>query len=155
MKPSLLVAVLLLAVPAFAFAATTSVPPGANAPAALVGTWQTTLTAADVRRTVAPDASRTWQLVIVNGRYLAYPRALGFRPRGSGGDTVPFGVKGHRLYLSCLNGDAVPSKGFATYGWTISGKTMHLKLIAEPCRDPILRDRIIILTSAVWKKVGR
>jgi hypothetical protein len=154
MKRSLLLAVLLLAVPALASAGTSSVP-GGNAPAALVGTWQTTLSPADVKRTVAPDAHQTWQLVIVNGRYLAYARALGFRPRGSGGDTVPFGVAGHHLYLSCLNGEGAPSKGFATYGWTISGKTMHLKLIAEPCRDPILRDRIIILTSAVWKKVGR
>ncbi len=154
MNRIVLLAVGLLAVPALASAATSSIP-GGNAPTALVGTWQTTLSAAEVRRTVAPDSHRTWQLVIVNGRYLAYPRALGFRPLGQGGDTVPFGVAGHRLYLSCLSGDGVPSKGYAMYGWTIAGTTMHLKLTSEPCRDPITRDRIIILTSEGWKKVGR
>lgn len=125
--------------------------PGGNAPRPLVGTWQTTLTTADVAK--IKDPHRTWQLVIVNGRYLTYPRALGFRPKGSGGDTVPFGATANRLYLSCLT-DGVPTKGYGTYAWTITTKTLRFKLVSEPCRDPILRDRIVILTKETWRKVS-
>jgi hypothetical protein len=53
MNRMVLLAVGLLAVPALASAATPSVP-GGNAPTALVGTWQTTLSAAEVRRTLRP-----------------------------------------------------------------------------------------------------
>jgi hypothetical protein len=126
--------------------------PGGNAPRPLVGTWQTTLTAADVSR--IKDPHRTWQLVIVNGKYLTYPRALGLRPKGSGGDTVPFGATASRLYLSCLTDGGVPTKGYGTYSWTITAKTLRFKLVSEPCRDPILRDRIVILTREAWRKVG-
>jgi hypothetical protein len=140
--------VLLLAVPAVATASTAALPGGA-APRALVGTWQTTLSAADAAH--IRDPNRTWQLVVVNGRYLTYPRALGLRPKGSGGDTVPFGATGGRLYLSCLT-DGVPSKGYGTYSWTVAGKTLRFKLVSEPCRDPILRDRIVILTKGSWRK---
>ncbi len=109
-------------------------PPGGAAPKALVGTWQTTLTAAELRKTSAQDAHRTWQLVIVNSRFLSYPRALGFRPAGVGGDTVPFAVAGHRLLLSCLNDSGAPTKGYGTYTWSVTGKTLRFRLVSEACR---------------------
>ncbi len=142
--------VLFLAVPAVATAATAALP-GAAAPRVLVGTWQTTLSAADAAR--IRDPHRTWQLVVANGRYLTFPRALGLRPKGSGGDTVPFGAAGGRIYLSCLT-DGVPSKGYGTYSWALTGKVLRFRLVSEPCRDPILRDRIVILTRGSWTKSG-
>ena len=33
----------------------------------------------------SPDAYSNWQLTITNAAYLSYPRALGFKPVGSGG----------------------------------------------------------------------
>jgi hypothetical protein len=94
---------------------------------------------------------RTWELVVVNTRYLTYPRALGLRPAGEGGDTVPFGVRGDKLYLQCLVAGA-PARGYGTYRWTVTGKTLMLRLVAEPCRERDLRNRITILTSRLWRK---
>lgn len=142
----------LLAVPVLALAA--AGPPGGPAPKQLVGTWKTTLTRADIARAANPahmPTTRNWELVIVNSRYLKYPRALGLRPAGEGGDTVPFAVHAHRLYLQCLVQGA-PSKGYGIYAWSVRGKTLRLRLVKEPCRERDLRNRIAILTSEPWKK---
>lgn len=132
-------------------------PPGGAAPPSLVGTYRTTLTRADVAKASNPahlPAQRTWELVIVNDPYVGYPRALGLRPAGSGGDTVPFGVRGKRLNLQCLAGDAgAVVRGFGTYAWSRRGKTLRLRKLSEPCKDRDLRNRIAILTSEPWKKV--
>lgn len=131
-------------------AAGASATPGGPAPTALTGTWRTTLTSADLHRLKAPDAHKAWTIIIVNSRYLTYPRALGFGPVTSGRDTVPFGVSGHKLYLACLT-DGTPSRGYATYSWRIAGGTLRFTKVSEPCRDPYLRDRIVILTSHPWR----
>jgi hypothetical protein len=132
---------------------TGSTLPGGPAPKALTGTWRTTLTAADLQRLKAPGEShRTWALVIVNAKYLSYPHALGLGPANSGRDTVPFGVTGNKLYLACLADDGTPTHGFATYTWRLAGGALRFARVSEPCRDPILRDRIVILTSHPWRK---
>ena len=132
-------------------AAGAAATPGGPAPKALAGTWRTTLTAADLHRLKAPDAHKAWTIIIVNSRYLTYPRALGFGPVASGRDTVPFGVSGHKLYLACLNADGAPSRGYATYSWQVAGSSLRFTKVSEPCRDPYLRDRIVILTSHPWR----
>lgn len=125
--------------------------PGGPAPKALAGTWRTTLTSADVHRLKGPDSTKAWTIIVVNSRYLSYPRALGFGPVASGRDTVPFGVSGHKLYLACLTADGVPSSGYATYSWQIAGGALRFTKVSEPCRDPITRNRIVILTSHPWR----
>jgi hypothetical protein len=132
-------------------AAGAAATPGGPAPKSLAGTWRTTLTSADLYRLKAPDAHKVWALIIVNSRYLSYPRALGFGPVTSGRDTVPFGVGGHKLYLACLNADGAPTHGYATYSWQVTGGALRFTKVSEPCRDPILRDRIVILTSHPWR----
>jgi hypothetical protein len=140
-------------VPAAALAArTVAGPPGGAAPKALVGTWRTTLDQADIQKLAAQETHKTWELVIINGKYLSYARALGLRPAGVKGDTVPFAVSGHKLLVSCLNDDGLVAKGYGVYSWAVSGKTLRVKLLKEPCRDRILRDRIVILTSHSWHR---
>lgn len=133
------------------------VPPGGPSPKPLVGTWRTTLTAADVARASNPahmPAGRTWELVFVNEPYLKWPRALGLRPAGEGGDTVPFGFKGNRLYIECLvGGSGAAAPGHGTYAWSLSGTSLRFRLVSEPCKDRDLRNRIAILTSRPWRKV--
>ncbi len=131
------------------------VPPGGRAPKALVGTYRTTLTRADVAKAAVPAHVPTykWELVIVNAPYLKYPLALGLRPVGQGGDTVPFGVQGNRINLQCLVAGR-PAAGFGTYAFTVRGKTLTLRLLHEPCKERDLRNRIAILTSRPWKRVG-
>jgi hypothetical protein len=130
-------------------------PPGGPAPRTLLGTYRTTLTRADVAKAVVPDHVPTfkWELAVVNSGYLKYRRALGLRPFGQGGDTVPFGVRGNRIYMQCLVNGA-PATGFGTYSFSIHGKTLRLHLVHEPCKEPDLRNRIAILTSRPWQKVG-
>ena len=127
-------------------------PPGGPAPKPLVGTWRTTLTHADVAKASNPAHMEfTWELVLVNGRYLTWPRALGLRPAGEGGDTVPFGFKANRLYVACLaGGDGHVVSGYGTYAWTLSGRNLRFKLVSEPCKDRDTRNRIAILTSRAW-----
>jgi hypothetical protein len=65
-------------------------PPSGPAPRTLLGTYRTTLTRADVAKAAVPDHVPTfkWELAVVNSGYLKYPRALGLRPFGQGGDTA-------------------------------------------------------------------
>jgi hypothetical protein len=128
--------------------------PGGPAPKALVGTYRTTLSRADLAKAANPAHIPTfkWDLVIINSPYLHYPRALGLRPTGQGGDTVPFGVKGNRIYLQCLV-EGAPAPGFGTYAFTLRGKSLRLRLLREPCKERDLRNRIAILTSKPWVKV--
>lgn len=128
-------------------------PPGGPAPRRLLGTYRVTLTRADVAKAANPAhvPGYRWELVIVNDSYLGYPHALGLRPAGQGGDTVPFGVQGNRIYLQCLvEGEAAP--GYGTYAWSLRGKTLRLRLVHEPCKEPDLRNRIVILTSHPFLK---
>jgi hypothetical protein len=143
-------AALIVAVPALA-AGVVAGPPGADAPRSLTGTWRATLSRETVHKETLPDAHTTWELVIVNGKYLSFKRALGLRPAGEGGDTIPFGVTGNRLYLTCLVDGAV-AKGYDTYSWSSSGKALRLKLVKKTCREK-LNDTILILTSQSWKRV--
>jgi hypothetical protein len=145
----------LLLTASLAGAAGPSAPPGGPAPKALVGTYRTTLTRADIARAAVPAHVPTfkWDLVIVNAPYLKYKLALGFRPTGQGGDTVPFGVQGNRLNLQCLV-DGRPAPGFGTYAFTLRGKTLTFRLVRERCKEPDLRNRIVILTSRPWKRIG-
>jgi hypothetical protein len=130
-------------------------PPGGPAPKSLVGTWRTTLTRTDIAKAAYPAHMTTsWELVLVNGRYLAWPRALGLRPAGEGGDTVPFGFKANHLYVACLaGGDGHVVSGYGTYAWSLSGRTLRFRLVSEPCKDRDLRNRIVILTSRSWTRV--
>jgi hypothetical protein len=132
-------------------AAAAAATPGGPAPKALAGTWRTTLTSADLHRLKGPDSTKVWTIIIVNSRYLSYARALGFGPASSGRDSVPFGVTGHKLYLSCLNADGAPSRGYATYSWQVAGGSLRFTKVSEPCSDRILRNRIVILTSHPWR----
>jgi hypothetical protein len=127
--------------------------PGGPASKPLAGTWRTTLTAADVHR-LASGGSRSWTLVVGNAKYLSYPHALGFGPTGSGRDTVPFGVSGHHIYLACLNDGGIVA-GYATYTWSIANGALRFTRVAEPCRDPVTRDRIVVLTSHPWHDAER
>ena len=61
---------------------------------------------------------------MVNAKYLSYPRAVGFGPTGSGRDSVPFGVSGHRIYLACLDDSGVVA-GHATYTWSITNGSLR------------------------------
>jgi len=141
-----------------ALGATLAIPPGGPAPKPLLGTWRTTLTRADIARASNPahmPAQMTWELVLANGKYMAWPRALGLRPAGQGGDTAPFGFSGSRLFIQCLGGDqgsAVPGHG--TYAWSLRDKSLRFKLVSEPCKDRDLRNRIVILTSQRWTRVS-
>jgi hypothetical protein len=142
--------------PATAFAARLASPgPGGPAPKALRGTWHTTLTKADQDTAAIPaHVAARWTLVIVNGKYLTYARALGLRPTGQGGDTVPFGVKGHRIYLSCLDSNAAPSSGFGTYSWSVSGGALRFRVVNDRCTNPDRRNYVAILTSEAWHRIG-
>jgi hypothetical protein len=135
----------------------TLVPPGGPAPTWLIGTWRTTLTRADVAGASSPahmPAQRTWELVLSNDRYLKWPRALGLRPAGQGGDVAPFGFEGSRLYVECLAGDqGTVASGHGTYAWSLHGKALRFRLVSEPCTNRDLRNRIAILTSEPWTKV--
>jgi hypothetical protein len=124
--------------------------PGGPASTPLTGTWRTTLTSAQASH-LKSGAGRGWTLAVRNTRYLAYPRALGFGPTGSGRDTVPFGVSGHHIYLSCLNDGGVAA-GYSTYTWSIANGALRFTRVAEPCRDPVTRDRIVVLTSHPWHR---
>jgi len=130
-------------------------PPGGAAPQRLLGTYRTTLTRADVARAANPAhlGSLRWELVIVNDGYLSYPHALGVRPAGEGGDTVPFGVRADKINLQCLV-EGRPAPGYGTYAWSLTGKTLRLRLVREPCKESDLRNRIVILTSRPWRKVA-
>jgi hypothetical protein len=131
------------------------IPPGGPAPKTLVGTWRTTLTRADIAGASNPaHMTSTWELVLVNGRYLGWPRALGLRPAGQGGDTVPFGFKANHLYVSCLaGGQGRVVSGYGTYAWVLRGGSLRFRLVSEPCKDRDLRNRIVILTSRPWTQV--
>lgn len=144
-------ALIACALAASAAATTPTRPPGGPAPAALTGTWHTTLVPADVRKLKGPP-SRNWLLVITNANYLSYPHALGFGPVGDRRDTVLFGVSGHKLYLGCLDSNGSPAAGHATYRWTVHAHALHFTLLSEPCHDPVTRDRIVILTSHSWNR---
>jgi hypothetical protein len=141
-------AALILAVPALAAVG----PPGADAPKSLTGTWRATLSTETLRKETLPDAHKTWELAIVNGKYLSYKRALGLRPVGRGGDTIPFGISGNRLYLTCLVEGSV-ARGYDTYSWSSTGKALRLKLVKHACREK-LNDTVLILTSQPWRRVG-
>ena len=65
---------------------------------------------------------------------------------------MPFAVSGHRLLVSCLNDLGLATAGYGAYDWAVSGKTLQLKPVKEPCKDKSLRDRIVILTSHVWRR---
>jgi hypothetical protein len=129
-------------------------PPGGPAPKTLLGIYRTTLTRADVAKAAYPTHIPTvgWELVVVNSGYLQYPRALGLRPVGQGGDTVPFGVQGNRINLQCLV-EGTPAPGFGSYAFSVQGKTLRLRLLHEPCKERDLRNRIAIFTSEPWHKV--
>jgi hypothetical protein len=135
--------------------ATGSAVPGGPAPKPLLGTWTTTLTRADEKRSANPafwPNQQTWELVIVNAGTGVDVRALGLRPRGEGGDSMGFGVAGNRVHIRCLNKDAIPTAGYGTYTWSMKQGVLRFRLVKEPCRDPILRNRITILTAHPWKK---
>jgi hypothetical protein len=152
----LLIALALLGSTGVALAGAKAVsPPGGPAPKALVGTWRTTLTRADIARASNPaHMTAAWELVLVNGRYLKWPRALGLRPAGQGGDTVPFGFERNRVYIECLAGGAgTVVAGHGTYAWSLRGRTLRFRLVSEPCKDRDLRNRIVILTSRPWTRV--
>jgi hypothetical protein len=154
----------LLALTAFACVATTAAAaavaiapaPGGPAPKSLLGTWGTTVTRADEARSAAPDHwpnQSRWELVIVNAGDGVNPRALGLRPRGEGGDSLGFGIKGTRLFLQCLDGNGIPTAGYGTYTWRLQQGTLWVSLVKEPCRDKDLRNRITVLTSHPWRRV--
>jgi len=155
MRRFVLVLVALGLVPSIALAAGGAAgPPGGAAPKALVGTWRTTLGPADIQKLSAAVNQKTWELVVINGKYLSYPRALGLRPRGAKGDAVPFAVSGHKLLLSCLDDAGLAINGYGVYSWTVSQSTLRLQLVKEPCKNKYLRDRIVILTRHPWHRVG-
>jgi hypothetical protein len=142
---------LFVAAPALA-AGIAAGPPGKAAPKSLTGTWRATLSTQTLYKQTLPDSHKTWELVIVNGKYLSYPRALGLRPVGRGGDTIPFGVAGKHLYLTCLvEGEA--TTGYDTYSWSKSGTALRIKLVKRTCREK-LNDTILILTSQPWRRAG-
>ena len=144
-----LVLALVAAVPSLA--AEAAGPPGAAAPKSLTGTWRATLSHDTIRKETLPDAHATWELVIVNGSYLSFKRALGLRPVGRGGDTIPFGVTGSRIYLTCLV-EGAATKGYDTYSWSTSGTSLRLKLVRKTCREK-QNDTVLILTSQAWHRV--
>src|SRR5262249_41941156 len=125
MRRVLLTLTVLSLLPATALAARVAAgPAGKPAPKALLGTWQTTLTHADVEKLSPDETHRSWKLLIVNKPYLTYPQALGLQPAGVKGDTVPFAVQGHKLLLSCLDDNGMAIAGHGTYLWTIQGGSL-------------------------------
>jgi hypothetical protein len=154
MKRLILVGLAALLAAAAAAGAVSPVP-GGPAPKQLLGTWRTTLTRADELRSADPahwPNEQTWELVIVNSSTGVDIRALGLRPRGEGGDSMGFGVSGNRLFVRCLDVNAIPTAGYGTYAWSLTNGKLRLRLVKEPCRDPLLRNRITILTRHAWKK---
>jgi hypothetical protein len=93
-----------------------------------------------------------WQLVIVNSGYLSYKRALGLRPAGQGGDTVPFGVSGNRIFIHCLGDNAQVTPGYGTYTWTATATTLKLHVVHDACPNADRRNYIATLTSETWRK---
>ena len=150
----LVVLVVLLLVPAVAFARQAAGPPGGAAPKSLAGTLGHHVDPGGCPQAGPWREPQDLELVIINGKYLSYPRALGLRPVGVKGDTVPFAISGRNLLVSCLNDLGIATAGYGVYSWTISGKTLQFKLIKEPCNDQVLRDRIVILTTHPWHRTG-
>jgi hypothetical protein len=141
-----------LVAPALALGAATVGPPGGPAPKPLIGVWKVQITPAELHKLEYPGSKRGWQINFINGKYDKYARALGFGPANERSDAVPYGVTGSKVYLSCLNEEGAPIAGYATYSWTVAGGSLRFKLVKEPCKNALLRDRIVILTGHPWHR---
>ena len=129
--------------------------PGGPAPAALVGRYRARFSLDEFRG--APDPSSvpsedsTQELVILNSSLGGKPE-LGIHGADgkSGGPPIPFGVKGSRMYLSCLGAGGRPTRAFATYQWSLRGKLLTVKTVTSPCRG----NQTFLLTTHVWRKIA-
>lgn len=137
--------------PADRYAAT-----GGPAPKALVGTYTTKRTRAEIVSVPRPEffpSQPRWKLVILNSAVGTSPRALGLNPVGSSGPAVPFGVAGKRIHLQCQTEDGVPTRGHSTFSWSLNGRTLTFKLVSLPCKSSNDRNQPVVLTSEPWHKV--
>lgn len=136
---------------------TATPPPGGPAPKALVGTFTTKLTHAEIVSVPRPEffpIQPRWKLVILNSAVGNSPRALGVNPVGSGGPAIPFGVAGKRIYLQCQTEGGAPTRGHSTFTWSLSGRTLRFKLVSQPCKSSNDRNTPVVLTSEPWHKAG-
>ncbi len=153
---TLLLVAALVATAATALAASAPTrPPGGPAPKALIGTWHTTLTPADVAKAPLPShmpLTRKWFLVILNTGSGTYPRVLGLRPAGEGGPSIPFGVQRNLIHLECLGSNELPIRGQDTFAWSAKAGALRLRLVRAGCRDGDDRNNAVVLTSELWRR---
>ena len=125
-----------------------------KAPAALVGTYATTLTEADLARNSAPQLREgpSWQLIILNTGGPASGRNLTLLNKGSGPlEAAEFGVSGDRIVLMherCTVGGFHPYSD-NEYRFALTGTTLRFTKVSNGCRDRVAET---VLTSEPWKK---
>jgi hypothetical protein len=132
--------------------------PGGPAPKALVGRYRTRFTIEEFRRApdprFLPNENTTEELVILNASS-GSSQAVGLHDLGEGSPSIPFGVKGDRIYLACLAESGLPrSRGYATYRWALRGKLLTVKKVKDTCGGSNQRNQPYILVTHVWRKVA-
>jgi hypothetical protein len=131
--------------------------PGGPAPATLVGRYRARFTLADLRQ--APDqkwtesTASTEELAILNASP-GSPRGIGLHTLGGGSPTIPFGVRGNVIFLSCIGANERPTRAVASYRWTRRGKLLTLTKLKDPCRGSYGVNQAFYLTKHVWRKVA-
>jgi hypothetical protein len=126
-----------------------------RAPAALVGTFKTTITRRDAARAPKPDELPIgrWTLVIGNRGGPSNGRALGVGNGDTDRVVYRFGVSGNRLSIGCTDDQGLPASGVQTYTWSVRRRTLRLQAASPACRrgDP---NNQLILTAHPWVKQG-
>jgi hypothetical protein len=128
---------------------------GGQAPAALVGTFTTTITRRDAARAPKRDELPIgpWTLVIGNRGGPGNGRALGVGNGDTDRVVYRFGVSGNRLSIGCNDDQGLPASGAQAYTWSVRRRTLRLQAASPPCRrgDP---NNQLILTAHPWVKQG-
>jgi hypothetical protein len=133
-------------------------PPGGPAPKSLVGRYHAKFSLDDFRKAPLPRPlpNKAWveELVILNS-LPGSPQGIGLHDLDGGSPTIPFGVKGNVLYLSCISENEKPLRLTASYRWKLQRNVLTLVKIKDPCGvSRYGKNQAYILTKHVWQKVA-
>jgi hypothetical protein len=102
-----------VAVSVAAVAAWAAGPPGGAAPKPLVGRYQVKFTVDEFRKAplarLLPNEDFVEELVILNA-LPGSPQGIGLHDLDGGSPTIPFGVKGNVINLSCIGENERPTR---------------------------------------------
>jgi hypothetical protein len=131
--------------------------PGGPAPVKMVGRYRARFTLDDLRQ--APNQkwteskASTEELAILNASP-GSPQGIGLHTLGGGSPTIPFGVRGNIISLSCIGENERPTHAVASYRWTLRGKLLTLAKLKDPCRGSYGVNQAFYLTKHAWRKVA-